>query len=465
MKHSIFPTVLLHCFLVAAAFGQGQGGDIQTFELNPASPPVPALKYRLLIDPNEKRPGNAAVFYMRAALLSSQAHADLVDKAVDAHNSRNQAEFEKLAGQLSGTRVTFDELQMAAERAKCDWNTGLEERGFRALLPELNSMRNLANALSIQAAYQMERGSIDDSVATIRVMYEMGQNVAQGPILVSGLVGVGITRLADTRLIELMGRSDSPNLYWALAGLPRPIHDLRVSMRSERKGLPAMFPLLAKARSQELSALEWRQTMNDVSQEVAAALFPNKATAKRDFEEDLKPGGSALLVLPAAQTHYAQSRKMSADDVALLDSATVVAVYYFDQFQQLSDDIEKPLRLPYPQMLKSLKDMEGELEQMRAAAPANPFLPVIPSIDRAAETFARADREVAALTAVEALRSYAASHDGKLPEHLEDVTDTPVPVDPCTGQPFEYKLANETAVLSSRPPAADRLEYTIRIRK
>src|ERR1700733_11388747 len=152
MKHSIVLAGVLHGLFVMAAFGQGGNGDSQTFELNAVSPPAPALKYRLLIDPNEKRPGNAAVFYMRAALLSSQERADLVDKAVDAHDSRNQAEFEKLASQLSVGGGISDELQMAAERAECDWNTGLEERGFRALLPELNSMRNLANSLSIQAA-------------------------------------------------------------------------------------------------------------------------------------------------------------------------------------------------------------------------------------------------------------------------------------------------------------------------
>jgi hypothetical protein len=59
----------------------------------------------------------------------------------------------------------------------------------------LNTMRTLADSLSLQAAYQMERGSIDDSVATLRIMYEMGQNVGQGPLLINGLVAVGITRL------------------------------------------------------------------------------------------------------------------------------------------------------------------------------------------------------------------------------------------------------------------------------
>ena len=39
---------------------------------------------------------------------------------------------------------------------------------------------------------------------------------------------------------------------------------------------------------------------------------------------------------------------------------------------------------------------------------------------------------------VEALRMYAAAHDGTLPDKLDDVSEVPVPADPGTGLPFEY---------------------------
>jgi hypothetical protein len=80
------------------------------------------------------------------------------------------------------------------------------------------------------------------------------------------------------------------------------------------------------------------------------------------------------------------------------------------------------------------------------------------------ESFARSDRELAALTAVEALRSYAADHDGQLPAKLADVTETPVPENPATGEPFEYQLENGKATLSDSK-FEPKLTYTVTIRK
>jgi hypothetical protein len=309
----------------------------------------------------------------------------------------------------------------------------------------------------------MGQAKIDDSLASIRVMYQLGQDIAKGPVLVNGLVGVGITELTDGRVIDLMGRADSPNLYWALTGVPPQIHNLRLDMQGERASLLATIPSLAKA--QDLSADQWRDVMNQLRQDLTSAFSSKNANEKYDFDQALKVGGSAFLVLPAAQAHYAESRKLSPDDVALMDSATIVATYYFDQYQQVRDEIEKSIGLPYPQMMKSLQTVDDEQEQLRVAAPGNPFLELIPATKRATERFAVTDREVAAMTAVEAIRSYAATHDGKLPEHLEDITVTPVPANPATGEPFQYKMENETAVLSSGPSAGERLEYRIRIRK
>ena len=58
------------------------------------------------------------------------------------------------------------------------------------------------------------------------------------------------------------------------------------------------------------------------------------------------------------------------------------------------------------------------------------------------------------LQVVEALRLHAAS-EGKLPSHLEDIHAVPIPVDPVTGRPFEYKLEANRAVLYAPAPAGE----------
>ena len=60
-----------------------------------------------------------------------------------------------------------------------------------------------------------------------------------------------------------------------------------------------------------------------------------------------------------------------------------------------------------------------------------------------------------ALRCVEAVRLYAAGHGGKLPPKLADVKEVPVPHDPVTGKPFEYKVSGDRATLFGPSPVGD----------
>ncbi|HUT46021.1 MAG TPA: hypothetical protein VMX36_07025 [Sedimentisphaerales bacterium] len=59
----------------------------------------------------------------------------------------------------------------------------------------------------------------------------------------------------------------------------------------------------------------------------------------------------------------------------------------------------------------------------------------------------RLDRYVAALQCIEAIRLYAAVHDGKFPKKLSDVKLVPVPDDPVTHKAFVYTWTGTKAVL------------------
>ena len=62
------------------------------------------------------------------------------------------------------------------------------------------------------------------------------------------------------------------------------------------------------------------------------------------------------------------------------------------------------------------------------------------------------DQLIGLLRHVEALRLYAALHDGTLPAKLSDVR-VPLPVDPFTGKPFRYLVIGNTAHLRGTAPA------------
>jgi hypothetical protein len=84
----------------------------------------------------------------------------------------------------------------------------------------------------------------------------------------------------------------------------------------------------------------------------------------------------------------------------------------------------------------------------------------MPSIHAVRGAQVRLDRDVAALRVIEALRMYAAEHNGKLPKSLDEMTAVPVPRNPATGKPFEYRLNGTTAVLDL--PMSDGLNVSRR---
>lgn len=473
MQRWIIPaTILASLAWAAVVSAQAHKGEVRSFELNPVAPPIPALKYKLLTDPLDRRPGDGVVFYMRAALLDSTELNDQVDKAMDARDVEDDEQFKSLASEVFdvSNNSIAPLLKMGGEREGCDWNPGIDEQGVFALLPELNNLREVANLLGVRASYQMRQGHIDDALATLRTNFEFGQKIGQSPVLVSALVAEGIHAIANDRLAELMTRPDSPNLYWALASLPRPLLPIRRSIEGGSVELPAMIPELAKARSQELSPQQWRDIMNRLVQ-IHNQLphegnnVNNKLPDEPSFDEQMKDGGAGAKVLPAARQHYAQTRKLPPAKVADQDPAKIVAIYYYDQYREISDDICKTLEMPYPQMIASLDTADKKLKQMKQETPGNPLLEHVPPAAKAVMAFVRVDRTIAALTAVEAIRSYAAAHDGKLPTRLQDLTDTPVPLNPRSGQAFEYRVEKDSATLSDPQLVSYPLSYTISIRK
>jgi hypothetical protein len=188
------------------------------------------------------------------------------------------------------------------------------------------------------------------------------------------------------------------------------------------------------------------------------------ATAPADLDLQLNSALGIARMLPTAHKWYADAHKFPPDKAASADPVSVVAEYYLDQYQTLHKERDEILKLPYPQMLPRAHQWTREFNDMKRREPNNLFLQTSGTFDRVAEIYARLDRELAALTTVEALRSYAAAHDGKLPAHLEDITDTPAPINPRSGTPFGYTLNGDTANLSDPQPTSDSLNYTIKIR-
>ena len=121
MKSFILTTVIVLGLLGTRALAADQA-EKQSFELTPAAPPKPALKYQLMFDDlGDRLPGNAAILYLDSVLLLSADTRDKIQHAVDIHGT-DKAEFGAVADSLETTSL-IKELELAGRRTECDWET------------------------------------------------------------------------------------------------------------------------------------------------------------------------------------------------------------------------------------------------------------------------------------------------------------------------------------------------------
>jgi hypothetical protein len=316
----------------------------------------------------------------------------------------------------------------------------------------------LTQLIQIKALRQIEQGKVDEALLTLRLGYEMSDKVGRDPTIVSSLVSLAIMSKMNEALSQLMNRPESPNLYWALCGFPARQEAFRHALDTERSFVAVSMPSMMRLRTGgELSAQEWRQLFGDIWAIIDSGSEPGGPKTYPD------PVASASAETTRnAREAYALSHKMTEADVAKIDPIIVLGNFYYQQFVVLFDEQYKLRRLPYPELLPRSKQQTAAVAKLRDEQPGNPFQ--VYGFEPTVRRFAQADRQLAALTAVEALRSHAAANGGRLPERLDDVIETPVPLNPATGKSFEYRLADGVATLSDDqflPP----LTYTVKIRE
>jgi hypothetical protein len=115
-----------------------------------------------------------------------------------------------------------------------------------------------------------------------------------------------------------------------------------------------------------------------------------------------------------------------------------------------------------------LMDKAIETEKKAARSQIGMADPLDAAHDRCRVIVKRFEANLAALQCVEAIRSYAASHGGQLPQTLADITEVTIPKDLMGDGPFHYTRTGSTAVLESALPAGgsekDRTRYEITIK-
>jgi hypothetical protein len=406
--------------------------------VHPMAAPKPALRYLLLPELKEMNPGNPIQGYLRC--FAEQQNFFFNKEACERRDKLLTLPLNELPTQelQDYGKFALRQADWAARLDNPDWQVllKLKTEGIGLLLADVQQMRSLAFALKVRFRAEVALGRFDDALGTAKTMFALSHHLSEHPTLVAGVIGIVIASVAIEPLQEMLEQPGCPNLYWALTYLPDHLVSLDKGAEGERLWIQPEFrdlddraPMSAdqlqrfiahfdkllseKGKPQESKVRAWLDARNQDAAVVSAARH-------RLVESGLPE--ERLLQFPA-------------DQVILLDEKR-------ECFAR-QDDAIKMVHLPAWQF-------EALAAQMRLHERLGLF-DVAQTTAMTRRALGRLDQRIALLRHVEALRLFAAEHDGTLPAKLSDIS-VPLPDDPFTGRPFRYEVTGGTAHLRGSPP-------------
>lgn len=462
MRNTVRWAVIVAAVLMLRVGAFAQVGEVETVRMtvHPASPPVPALRYTFRPDIVKETPGNAADLYKEVA-------AEIGDLPDEVGKWRqlppDQLPIEQVRAVLDEylPPERWEKLVAASLCRQIDWETDLRQKGMSVLLPHLRPARDLARLIALRAQVQIRDGDYAQTVETLAVGFALAEDVQSDSLVVAMLVGEGINRLMLEQVRAMQQLDNAPNLYWALADLPQPLVRFHEAMRRERRVAEFTFPALRQARHGELDEKAFRQLVGQMAGMIGPAAGLDAETGP-DIAEGIEATVEAAIA-PARE--YFTKHGWTEQRIDEVPRHQLVGLYMIDMFDAAYDDVVKWTALPYWVGFERLR-AQWDAREIPADGRMNLLMMFMPPFSRAWTTAVERDRELAAMQIVEGLRAYAAGHDGRLPESLDALTDTPASLDPSTGKPFGYRVEGRTATIESPPLAGGgrkglRYEMTI----
>jgi hypothetical protein len=429
--------------------------------VTPRAIETPLMKYRLLPAEYELRDGNAAPILLRLPWERAAYFKDVVPTFKD------YLDVPLTSQKLRGQEVfsLFQHLERAAYRKTADWQYPIDEEPLaEILLPDVQGARNLVGyGLSVWIRERLAEGNLERARHGILVGLAVTRHYGRTPFLITQLVCAATDSILFERVAELVSQPDSPNLYWALTQLPRPLIDVRPSVELESRFLQKTVPGL-----------------DDLSQVQTEAEWTRRALAIIHFlrgaenAANPQPGGNAAAfeqVVKVARDELPAWTQGGAKRVAAMSDAEAAVRWLVDVHEELSGEVIALTSLDPPIAMPRLKVLEKRMLDFQTALGTPKSFLVVASMNSYVAPY-RIERQIDALRTIEAIRNYAAAHGSRLPESLEKITEVPLPNDPFTGKPFHYEVKDGVGTIWAEGipvTGPDRetacIKYHIKIRK
>jgi hypothetical protein len=437
-------------------------GEPVRLTLSPAALPEPSLRYRLLPDRRDLMPGNAAAIYYRSLSMFAENRFGLLEFHSDEWEQWFTTPVQDLPRQqvrdkLGLTRSLLHEVEVASRYQRSDWEPEGRLDGLSSLPPDVSGLRRVALLLGVRARLELAEGHTPEALASLQTGYALAHHLGTGPSLGHVAIGEVIAGLMNYQLEEVLRQPGAPNLSWSLSVLPRPFFDPRAAVEEEATRLERTWPWLKRLEGGPLSAGQLAAVRQDLRKTLDQFHFPPPDTDKL-VDEAYPEARKALL-----------AQELKDEQVASMPPFQVVALAALREYRRAWDEYVKWFRVPNFQSADGYREAGRHYREALARLDRLFFGGLVqdqevgsPSgLEKVYLGRERLERQFAALRCVEAVRLYAAGHDGRLPEKLSDVAEVPVPPDPVTARPFDYRPNGDRATLSTPAAAGDKPAQTL----
>ena len=452
---------------VAAAQDAGKKSpQVVELECSPADEPSPIFKYRFrpsFLDMSDQN--SVAMYFQARELLPS----DYQDKAKQVNEwitmPIDELPMKEVTEFVATLDPVFNSLNRAVLREQFQMDLPLREEHIGLLLPHLSPFRDLARCIALKAKLHTANNEPTNAISTLMLGFRFAQHVGEGDTLIERLVAVSIAQMMLEQVDSLIQLKDAPNLYWALAELPRPLISMPDALFAERTLIYMAIPKLRDVTKDIESREDWSEVAevgiqmlklfsqlgNGDSDNVLAAVTKQTAAGKAIYNK----ARAYVLSLGIPETKLND-----------MPHPAVICIHWVHQYEVERDRLMRWAYLPFPIAIRGMNETEKMFNDSNSDL--SPIAKVLlPAIKNAVFAGIRIDRKVAQLMTVESVRIHLANHK-KLPASLSDLNQAPPLPDPATGRLFGYRLDDEAAVIEAPAPqgfSEDRgLTYQLRIR-
>lgn len=387
---------------------------------------------RLLPTYTECKQGNAAVILLRM-IWERQAYWNTGWAKTEELFQLPQGD-RRIARELSVDHFVR-QLEQAAYLRSADWNYPLDSSAPGSiLLPDLQGGRHFFRGLRLWVRNRIDAGEIDRAVQGIKSGIACARHYGRTPVMVNHHVSQVMAGEMLNCVEDLIQHPSSPNLYYALALLPNRLGDWELMLEWEAAMLPNSLPALGE-HLPDIGSDRWDEI---------AAQFDSYLSWKPQERE-----ASTSRMKNIAATELSATGKFKPEEIESMSPNEQMMRWMLGWQRRINTEVQFAYTLSPPMALDWLAAIEERIENWmdRVAAPASPFM------RKPVESYVflnQFHRRANILQVVEAIRHELAS-SGQMPKTLDDLKETPIGLDPLTGEPFEYLSANNEATLRAPP--------------